>query len=196
MDDIFSVISDSTRRDILDALRSTGPKEMSVSELVETLGISQPTVSKHLKILRDSELVEVRLDGQHRFYSLNVKALKPVEKWLSSINPQKPKSQDAPKSPTKSEAPKTAPSEPSLGETASIIADALGRAWATTNHVTKTVIDTTKEGVELAVNQTQETAKKLGIKVQKSASHAKGWVEEQVDRVEDWAGDKAKKYFD
>ncbi len=196
MDDIFSVISDSTRRDILDTLRRADTKELSVSELVETLGISQPTVSKHLKILRDSELVDVRLEGQHRFYSLNAKALKPVEKWLSTINPQKPKTQDAPKPSTKSKTSKAAPTEPSLGETASIIADALGRAWATTNHVTKTVIDTTKEGVELAVNQTQETAKKFGVRVQKSASHAKGWVEEQVDRVEDWAEDKAKKYFD
>ncbi|MBX3312437.1 MAG: winged helix-turn-helix transcriptional regulator [Microbacteriaceae bacterium] len=196
MDDIFSVISDSTRRNILDTLHRAGTKELSVSELVETLGISQPTVSKHLKILRDSELVDVRLDGQHRFYSLNAKALKPVEKWLSTINPQKPKTQDAPKPSAKSKTPKAAPTEPSLGETASIIADALGRAWATTNHVTKTVIDTTKEGVELAVNQTQETAKKFGVRVQKSASHAKCWVEEQVDRVEDWAEDKAKKYFD
>ena len=84
MPDIFQVISDSTRRDLLTALleerESTG--EMSVSDLVVKLEVSQPTVSKHLKVLRDAELVTVREDGQHRFYSLNTEPLTMVEDFL------------------------------------------------------------------------------------------------------------------
>lgn len=84
MPDIFQVISDSTRRDLMSALleerNNTG--EMSVSDLVAQLEVSQPTVSKHLKVLRDAELVTVREDGQHRFYSLNTEPLTMVEDFL------------------------------------------------------------------------------------------------------------------
>lgn len=88
MADIFDVISDSTRRDLLQALleryvsaeSETG--EISVGDLVEHLGLSQPTVSKHLKVLRDHGLVTVREDGQHRFYRLDATPLELVEDWL------------------------------------------------------------------------------------------------------------------
>ena len=88
MADIFDVISDATRRDILGALlecyvsafSETG--EISVGDLVEHLGLSQPTVSKHLKVLRDHGLVTVREEGQHRFYRLDASPLEVVEDWL------------------------------------------------------------------------------------------------------------------
>lgn len=81
MADIFDVIADGTRRDLLQALLERSG-ELSVGELVERLGLSQPTVSKHLKVLRDHDLVTVREDGQHRFYRLDPSALAEVEEWL------------------------------------------------------------------------------------------------------------------
>ena len=56
--------------------------EISVGDLVEQLGLSQPTVSKHLKVLRDHGLVSVREDGQHRYYRLDSNPLEEVEDWL------------------------------------------------------------------------------------------------------------------
>lgn len=84
MSDIFQVISDSTRRDILTALLTENGQsgEMSVSDLVAKIQLSQPTVSKHLRVLRDAELVRVREEGQHRFYSLNAEPLTMVEDFL------------------------------------------------------------------------------------------------------------------
>jgi DNA-binding transcriptional ArsR family regulator len=85
MTDIFDVIADGTRRDILQLLlrRSTeGDAGTSVTEIVSELGVSQPTVSKHLKVLRESELVTVREDGQRRFYSIAVGPLEVVDDWL------------------------------------------------------------------------------------------------------------------
>lgn len=84
MPDIFGVIADATRRDILQILleRHIENSEISVSEIVAQLGISQPTVSKHLKVLRDAELVTVREEGQHRFYSLDPEPLEMVEDYV------------------------------------------------------------------------------------------------------------------
>jgi DNA-binding transcriptional ArsR family regulator len=85
MADIFDVIADGTRRDILQLLldRSVGgEKGTSVSQIVSSLGVSQPTVSKHLKVLREAELVSVREVGQHRFYSLSTGPLDEVDDWL------------------------------------------------------------------------------------------------------------------
>ncbi|MFF1635605.1 ArsR/SmtB family transcription factor [Leifsonia sp. NPDC058248] len=88
MADIFDVIADATRRDILavlldrhaDDVHSFG--EISVSEIVATLELSQPTVSKHLKVLRDAGLVAVREEGQHRYYRLDSEPLEVVEDWI------------------------------------------------------------------------------------------------------------------
>lgn len=80
--DIFAVIADRTRRDILDTLRS-GDK--AVGELVEALAASQPTVSKHLKVLRDAGLVTTRAQGQKRFYSLRLEPLDEVGGWLTDL---------------------------------------------------------------------------------------------------------------
>ena len=88
MADIFDVIADPTRRDILKVLldRHTGDAhsvgEISVSEIVATLELSQPTVSKHLKVLREAGLVSVREEGQHRYYRLDAGPLEAVEDWV------------------------------------------------------------------------------------------------------------------
>ena len=85
MADIFDVIADGTRRDILQLLRergAQGEEGTSVSQIVAALGVSQPTVSKHLKVLRDAALVSVRERGQHRYYSLSPEPLDAVDDWL------------------------------------------------------------------------------------------------------------------
>lgn len=84
MSDIFTVIADATRREILHALLAAdgGSGELRVSDLVEQLEISQPTVSKHLKVLREAEVVHVREDGAARFYSLNIEPLHAVEDFV------------------------------------------------------------------------------------------------------------------
>ncbi len=95
MADLFDVLAEPTRRDILGLLRQRSAvgvvggssNEMSVGELVDSLGITQPTVSKHLKVLRDHGLVLVREDGQHRFYKIASEPLSEVTGWLHTINP-------------------------------------------------------------------------------------------------------------
>jgi DNA-binding transcriptional ArsR family regulator len=85
MADIFDVIADGTRRDILRLLldrTSAYTSGSSVSQIVGELGISQPTVSKHLRVLRDAGLVAVREEGQHRFYSLSTGPLDEIDAWL------------------------------------------------------------------------------------------------------------------
>jgi len=89
MADIFDVVSDPTRRELMRALlerslqRDASQGEISVGDLVERLGLSQPTVSKHLKVLRDHGLVHVREDGQHRYYRLEPAPLEAIEDWLT-----------------------------------------------------------------------------------------------------------------
>lgn len=88
MADIFDVVSDPTRRDLMQVLleryvsRESATGEISVGDIVERLGLSQPTVSKHLKVLRDHGLVSVREDGQHRYYRLDAAPLESLEDWL------------------------------------------------------------------------------------------------------------------
>ncbi|BAS16188.1 transcriptional repressor SdpR [Arthrobacter sp. Hiyo8] len=88
-DDVFAVIAEATRRDILVSLRS-GDK--AVGELVEELAASQPTISKHLKVLREADLVSMRAQGQKRYYALNPKPLAGVASWLETfdVGPAKP----------------------------------------------------------------------------------------------------------
>jgi DNA-binding transcriptional ArsR family regulator len=88
MADIFDVVADPTRRDLLQVLLDryvsldSESGEISVGEIVEKLGISQPTVSKHLKVLRDQGLVTVREEGQHRYYCIDTSPLEVLEDWL------------------------------------------------------------------------------------------------------------------
>ncbi len=81
-DDVFAVIADPTRRHILQAL---AVERLAVGELVEELGVSQPTVSKHLKVLRTAGLVETEAVGQKRFYSLTPAPLATVTDWVDGL---------------------------------------------------------------------------------------------------------------
>ena len=82
-DDVFAVIAEATRRDILVSLQK-GDK--AVGELVEELAASQPTISKHLKVLREADLVSMRAQGQKRYYALNTKPLEGVASWLGTFD--------------------------------------------------------------------------------------------------------------
>jgi len=75
----FAVLAEPSRRRILDLLRE---QERSVGELVEDLRLSQPGVSKHLRVLRDAGLVDVRVDAQRRLYQLRPEPLSEVDAWL------------------------------------------------------------------------------------------------------------------
>lgn len=73
---MFNAVAEPLRRQILDAL--VGGEEWPVGELVRVLGLGQPQVSKHLKVLREVGAVAVREEGRHRLYRLNGPALKPM----------------------------------------------------------------------------------------------------------------------
>jgi DNA-binding transcriptional ArsR family regulator len=79
MADVLEVLAEPHRRRILDTLRQG---ESSVGALVADLGKSQPLVSKHLRVLRDAGLVEVRVDGQRRLYRLRPDPLVELDAWL------------------------------------------------------------------------------------------------------------------
>jgi DNA-binding transcriptional ArsR family regulator len=77
---MFEVLAEPNRRRILDLLRD---KERPVGELVSQLGISQPAVSKHLRVLRDAGLVEVTADAQRRLYRVRAEPLREIDEWLT-----------------------------------------------------------------------------------------------------------------
>jgi DNA-binding transcriptional ArsR family regulator len=77
--DAFNAVAEASRRELLDAI---GAGEVTVGELVDRLGLSQPQVSKHLGVLRAVGLVLVRTDGRHRRYHVNGPALKPIHDWV------------------------------------------------------------------------------------------------------------------
>lgn len=83
--DLYHVIADPTRRQLLSELAAG---EHAVGDLVEALGVSQPTVSKHLRVLREAELVSIRAQGQKRFYSLEPEGLREVLDWIGTLVPQ------------------------------------------------------------------------------------------------------------
>ena len=76
----FAVLAEPTRREILDLLRDG---ERPVGDLVDRLAISQPAVSKHLRVLRDAGLVEVRADAQRRLYRVRPQPLAEIDEWLA-----------------------------------------------------------------------------------------------------------------
>ena len=76
----FGVLAEEHRRSILDLLRDS---EHSVGELVGVLGLSQPAVSKHLRVLRDAGLVTARSDAQRRLYRLRPEPLREIDEWLA-----------------------------------------------------------------------------------------------------------------
>ena len=81
--DVFSAIAEPRRRDIIDML--SGGQSHAVGEIVAALRISQPSVSKHLGVLRKVGIVSVSKQGQHRFYRLNAKQLKPIHDWVTTF---------------------------------------------------------------------------------------------------------------
>ncbi len=80
MQTTFAVLAEPNRRRILDELAQG---ERSVNELVDSLSLSQPAVSKHLRVLRDAELVTARVDRQHRRYRLRPERLQELDAWLA-----------------------------------------------------------------------------------------------------------------
>lgn len=126
MVDIFDVIADGTRRDILQLLldrSNAGERGTSVSQIVAELGASQPTVSKHLKVLREADLVSVREEGQHRYYSLAPAPLDAVDDWLMPFLVDETDASAA-----------FAAALPPLPDSAARTADAVGRAAASAKH--------------------------------------------------------------
>jgi DNA-binding transcriptional ArsR family regulator len=78
--DAFAVLAEPTRRRIVDALRRS---EASVGDLVTALGMSQPAVSKHLRVLREAGVVRVRTAAQQRIYRLDPEPFRELEAWLA-----------------------------------------------------------------------------------------------------------------
>ena len=79
--DAFNAVAEPRRRQILDVLADG---ELPVNDVVRLVGLSQPQVSKHLRVLREVDAVDVREDGRQRFYRLNGEALKPIHDWIKS----------------------------------------------------------------------------------------------------------------
>jgi DNA-binding transcriptional ArsR family regulator len=77
--DAFNAVAEPRRREILDILASG---ERSVNDMVRLLGLAQPQVSKHLRVLREVGTVDVREEGRKRLYRLNGHALKPIHDWV------------------------------------------------------------------------------------------------------------------
>src|ERR1041385_2102969 len=78
--DAFNAVAEPRRREILNCL-ALG--ERPVADIVATLGLEQPSVSKHLRVLRDVGLVHMRRDGRQKLYRTNAEAIKPLHDWAS-----------------------------------------------------------------------------------------------------------------
>src|SRR2546427_12284441 len=79
--DVFNAVAEPRRRQILDVLAGG---ERPVNDLVQALGLVQPQVSKHLRVLREVGAVDVRNEGRRRLYRLNGQALKPIHDWVKN----------------------------------------------------------------------------------------------------------------
>lgn len=80
--DIFNAIAESRRREILELLAG---RERPVGDIVEMLNLEQPSVSKHLRVLRDVDLVRARRDGRQMLYRTNAEALRPLHEWAGGF---------------------------------------------------------------------------------------------------------------
>src|SRR4029078_13520285 len=78
--ELFEVVAEPNRRRILDLLLA---REQPVGDLVAALSVSQPAVSKHLRVLRDAGLVDARVDGQRRLYRVRAEPLSTIDEWLA-----------------------------------------------------------------------------------------------------------------
>jgi DNA-binding transcriptional ArsR family regulator len=88
----FAVLAEPNRRRILDLLRDG---ERPVGELVDALAVSQPAVSKHLRVLRDAGVVESRVEAQRRVYSIRPEPLQQIDAWLAPYRAMWSRSLDA-----------------------------------------------------------------------------------------------------
>src|SRR4051794_39394987 len=79
MENAFAVLAEPNRRRILDLLRD---RERPVGEIVDALSVSQPAVSKHLRVLREAGVVEARADAQRRLYRVRPEPLRDIDAWL------------------------------------------------------------------------------------------------------------------
>ncbi|QHC57852.1 metalloregulator ArsR/SmtB family transcription factor [Rathayibacter sp. VKM Ac-2760] len=146
MADIFAVIADGTRRDILSLLLeqrvegAAGGAGMSVSRIVAKLELSQPTVSKHLKVLREAGLVTVRESGQHRYYALRYAPLVAVEDWLLPFGAADEAESGA----------------ALLDAAAAARAESLGRALAERTHQVSAVVQDIQRGVSEGATKVAE----------------------------------------
>jgi DNA-binding transcriptional ArsR family regulator len=80
--DAFNAVAEPRRREILSYLVL---QERPVGEIVVALGLSQPSVSKHLRVLRDVDLVRLRRDGRQKLYRTNADAIRPLHEWTSTF---------------------------------------------------------------------------------------------------------------
>lgn len=171
MADIFDVLSDGTRRRLLRVLldRSGSGGDVSVGQLVTELDLSQPTVSKHLKVLREHGLVAVREEGQHRYYRIDAEPLAELEEWLAPFRGTR--SAPAPAPEADASPPAEDPSAPGpsvLWSMATASAEATGRAAASVAHVIQsgvmrwqTGVDTVEHRLEQGYRRTAENAARL-----------------------------------
>jgi ArsR family transcriptional regulator len=161
MADIFDVLADGTRRELLLHLlhragTASARGEIAVSELVAELGISQPTVSKHLKVLRDHGLVAVREEGQHRYYRLDSGPLDELALWLAPFV----------SSPATSSADSDAASTVYVAWAGTDVADRVGRRAAETAHNARAAIGAAQGRLQGAQEKLQGAQKRVVARVQ------------------------------
>jgi len=82
LDRAFAALADPTRRRILERL---GERDLTPGALAEPLAISRPAVSRHLRVLREAELVTVRIDGRERWFSINPDGVVDADVWLEEL---------------------------------------------------------------------------------------------------------------
>ncbi|CAN5452241.1 hypothetical protein BH10ACT6_BH10ACT6_13560 [soil metagenome] len=162
MADIFDVLADGTRRELLLHLvhrseTATRRAEIAVSELVSELGISQPTVSKHLKVLRDHGLVAVREEGQHRYYRLDPAPLDEIALWLAPFV-----SESGPLLPEEAKAASTV----YVAWAGTEVADRVGRRAAETAHNARAAIGAAQGRLQSAQDKLQQAQKRVVARVQ------------------------------
>jgi DNA-binding transcriptional ArsR family regulator len=80
--DVFNAVAETRRRDILNYVAM---QERSVTEIVDAMEMEQPSVSKHLKVLKGVGLVKVRRDGRQMLYKMNATAIRPLHEWTSTF---------------------------------------------------------------------------------------------------------------
>jgi DNA-binding transcriptional ArsR family regulator len=80
--DVFNAVAEPRRREILALLVL---RELAVGDIVSAIGVDQPSISKHLGVLRETGLVRVRRNGRHRLYSTNAVAIRPLHDWAATF---------------------------------------------------------------------------------------------------------------